>query len=137
MQMSQLTFMVTYMRTGRKSSAPGGFSFAETEVKRLLITLQQLRIHTSLSLGALYIFIFWSSFCASCQNVACSERVRHLIAQWHSRKIYAYFWRGERAMLILIEITTQRDCIKRTFLFFKKSVLQYCENTLNLFIFGK
>lgn len=58
------------MRTGRNSSAPGGFSFDAMEAfsSKLLITLQQLRMQTSLSLGALYILIFCSSFCASYMN---------------------------------------------------------------------
>lgn len=58
------------MRTGRNSSAPGGFSFEAIEafISRLLITLQQLRMQTSLSLGALYMLIFCSSFWASYKN---------------------------------------------------------------------
>lgn len=67
MQHTNLTFIVTKMRTGRNSSAPGGFWFEAIEAlsSKLLMTLQQLRIQTSLSLGALYILIFCSSFCAS------------------------------------------------------------------------
>lgn len=74
----ELAFIVTYMRTGRKSSAPGGLSLDEIEAFRskLLITLQQLRIQTSLSLGALYILIFWSSFCASYKEKWNAEKVR-------------------------------------------------------------
>ena len=47
--------MVTYMRTGRKSSAPGGLASdaIETFNSKLLMTLQQLRMHVSLSLGDL------------------------------------------------------------------------------------
>lgn len=60
----ELTLITTYIKTGRKSSAPGGLSFdaMETLSNKLLITRQQLRIHTSLSRGALYVLIFCSSF---------------------------------------------------------------------------
>jgi len=56
------------MRTGRNSSAPGGLSLDTIEAfsSKLLMTLQQFKMQESLSLGALYIFIFCSSFCASC-----------------------------------------------------------------------
>jgi len=52
---TELAFMVTYMRTGRKSSAPGGLASdaIETFNSKLLMTLQQLRMHVSLSLGDL------------------------------------------------------------------------------------
>jgi len=55
------------IRTGRNSSAPGGVSLDTIEAFRskLLITLQQFRMQASLPLGALYMFIFCSSFCAS------------------------------------------------------------------------
>lgn len=54
---------------------------------KLLITLQQLRMQTSLSLGALYILIFCNSFCASYINkrklvtVRLQERVLYTLNQ--------------------------------------------------------
>mmetsp|Transcript_2224 Transcript_2224/g.5247 ORF Transcript_2224/g.5247 Transcript_2224/m.5247 type:complete len:210 (-) Transcript_2224:36-665(-) len=75
------------MRTGRKSSAPGGRLPAET-LSRLLIMRQVLRIHTSLSRGALKLFTLTSSFCASCHDA--STRKCSGMSRWcgrmHSRR---------------------------------------------------
>lgn len=62
--------MVTYIRTGRKSSAPAGTWFPDIDTLRskLLMTLQQLKTQRSFSRGALKALIFFSSFSASCEK---------------------------------------------------------------------
>jgi len=61
-----LALIVTYMSTGRKSSAPAGTcSDTATFSSTLLMTRQQFKMLRSFSWGALKALIFSNSFSAS------------------------------------------------------------------------